>query len=755
MKRIRIFLASSITDLKFDRIEIGNFFRQLNDIYIESGIYFELAMCEDYDNGIALEGKQSELDKLICDSELVFFIFFKRVGEYTVHEFEVALENYKNCQKPKIVTYFKTVDNAEEASDEVVGFMNMLDTELRHYYNMYREIDTLKLGMLMQIKLMRLDNSEFSIEDGKLLYGKAQIAETKNIPMFECNEKLKDLKDRLFEADKKFREAKVALLKDGSDDNYLAFSDAATEKDKAQKSLKELESAILDVAEKMYESTTDGRILSEKQKQAYRHMERGEWEIALSILDKNEILTELSHNEKLSDGIRQRVEVNTNELLQRIEVLKAAGLDKASIEEILSIYSVAYDTIVKHNLDLNPLREYANFLHVLNYNEDALRIIEKLSYLYNDPDRSVSLKERAELLLERAKICVGLKRYDEAIEIVKNGYETVDKLFEIEGAQAANVCGSIWNIGGNAYLFQRKKSEALTHYEKAKEYFEIAYKHDPENCKGRLAMIYDNYGIVLEDFERYEEAQAYHQRSERLYFELAQQDDKYKISLARCYHNTALGYKDQNQLDKAEEYFLSSIELREEIRQKNPATIEPHLSGSYYSLGWLYKHKRNKEKSLDAFNKSKKIRIMLRKRSITYDEELRNSYISLMCDSTGLFSEQEKNEARGEYLKLLLSLPELSKVEKEDLLEDGQIYLFEKYPFGLIGVFDDEEIENNKNELELELKLLMSIIDAYYENRDIELYVSHISIDGILTYLTTKLQKPKIYTEYIQKLNKS
>ena len=91
MKRIRIFLASSITDLKFDRIEIGNFFRQLNDIYIESGIYFELAMCEDYDNGIALEGKQSELDKLICDSELVFFIFFKRVGEYTVHEFEVAL----------------------------------------------------------------------------------------------------------------------------------------------------------------------------------------------------------------------------------------------------------------------------------------------------------------------------------------------------------------------------------------------------------------------------------------------------------------------------------------------------------------------------------------------------------------------------------------------------------------------------------------------------------------------------------------
>ena len=99
MKRIRIFFASSITDLRFDRIEIGNFFRQLNDVYIESGVYFELAMCEDYDNGIALEGKQSELDKLICDSELVFFVFFKKVGEYTKHEFEIALENFKSCKK--------------------------------------------------------------------------------------------------------------------------------------------------------------------------------------------------------------------------------------------------------------------------------------------------------------------------------------------------------------------------------------------------------------------------------------------------------------------------------------------------------------------------------------------------------------------------------------------------------------------------------------------------------------------------------
>lgn len=33
MKKIKLFLASSIEDLNFDRIAMGDFVRQLNDIY--------------------------------------------------------------------------------------------------------------------------------------------------------------------------------------------------------------------------------------------------------------------------------------------------------------------------------------------------------------------------------------------------------------------------------------------------------------------------------------------------------------------------------------------------------------------------------------------------------------------------------------------------------------------------------------------------------------------------------------------------
>ena len=131
MKKIKIFLASSITELKFDRLEIGDFIRQLNDVYVDRDVYFSLVKCEDYDNAISQEGKQAEYDKEIADSELVFFLFFKKVGDYTRHEFEVALEAYKNHQKPKIITYFKYVDSIDDATDEVKSFMDKLLTFIK------------------------------------------------------------------------------------------------------------------------------------------------------------------------------------------------------------------------------------------------------------------------------------------------------------------------------------------------------------------------------------------------------------------------------------------------------------------------------------------------------------------------------------------------------------------------------------------------------------------------------------------------
>ena len=38
MKKIKLFLASSISDLRIDRLEVGDFIRQLNEIYFDRGV---------------------------------------------------------------------------------------------------------------------------------------------------------------------------------------------------------------------------------------------------------------------------------------------------------------------------------------------------------------------------------------------------------------------------------------------------------------------------------------------------------------------------------------------------------------------------------------------------------------------------------------------------------------------------------------------------------------------------------------------
>ena len=742
MKRIRIFFASSITDLKFDRIEIGNFFRQLNDIYIESGIYFDLVMCEDYDNGIALEGKQSEFDKLLCDSELVFFVFFNKVGEYTRHEFEVALDSYKSSKKPKIVTYFKYINSVEEAAEDVKDFMTMLDSELRHYYNIYKEIDTLKLGMFMQIKLMRLDNSSITVESGKLMYGKTQIAETKNIPMFERNESLQKLKEKLAKAEEKFISVKVAFLKSGSDNDYLAFSDAASEKEKLEKELRELENSVLAAAEKMYEVTTDGRILSEKQKLAYRHMEKGEWEAALAILDKNEIISDLSHNQSLGDGIKERIAVNVGELLQRIEVIKASGLDRNKIDEILSLYNIVYEVTVKYGLDLKPIAKYIAFLQDdVSQSEKAEQIAKKLSYFYEDPDKNINLEDRAELLFLQGKICIGLKKYEDAVEVLRGGIKISDELYAKEGARVAVLCGGMRNITANALFFLKRKRESYGFYEDAKLYYETAYDYDPKANKHWLAMIYDNYGNVLEQVdEDYGLSLEYHIKALRLYYEVTAENEKYKKSLARVYHNTALCYIKLEDFDKAEEYLLESIRLREEIREKNPASVELFLSGSYYSLGSLYTNgKRNMTKALEAFEASKKIRILLRKRSSVYADELRSIFTTIIYNESYLITEKKRNAYRLEYIDILSKVSALTANERREICEEGV--------FLSLFLYDAGEYEKS-------LDILLRAIDIYIEEGTGEWYVT-IDNDKInhLKRLCDKLDKFEIYKEYSKKIS--
>jgi hypothetical protein len=102
----------------------------------------------------------------------------------------------------------------------------MLDDELGHYYNTYGHIDTLKLGILMQIKLMKLDSSEITLREGSIELNGISVASANNIPMISGNKSLSTQMEKKRELDSRVAAFRKSYLSDPSDENENSFFNA-------------------------------------------------------------------------------------------------------------------------------------------------------------------------------------------------------------------------------------------------------------------------------------------------------------------------------------------------------------------------------------------------------------------------------------------------------------------------------------------------------------------------------------------------
>ena len=112
MKKVNIYFVANEKELLPDEKEISNFIRDLNDKYEDNDIYFQL---------ITDENVQELKEEDIKNSELFFILFCKEIEENTIQKFNIAYENFKNCQNPKISTYVKKSN--EPAGKTVITFM--------------------------------------------------------------------------------------------------------------------------------------------------------------------------------------------------------------------------------------------------------------------------------------------------------------------------------------------------------------------------------------------------------------------------------------------------------------------------------------------------------------------------------------------------------------------------------------------------------------------------------------------------------
>ena len=428
MRKIKIFIGSSIDELRDDRIAIGNFFRQLNDLYLDNGLYFQLIMCEDYDDAIEAEGKQSKYDKEIEDSELSVFIFFKKVGQYTEHEFEVAYNHFKKELRPKILTVFKCVSDKNEIVSTVQGFADKLDRELKHYYKTYFNTDSLKLWLIMQIKSMGLDQSMVEFKGGKVLINGESIAVYNNTPAFCNHEELAKLKANLENAKADYLNYKAQYLENPNDiDIYLQYSQSSKLKSEIEEKIKSAEDKIFAQLENIYALTASGE-LSQRQIAGYRLIEAGKYEQALAILDSEEIFSEARENERLLamgeaivSNAKANLQTNMNEILQRIETLKIKGVTAESAVEIDELYSKACELCKKHSLDKKIFLQYSDFLHLQKKDAKERALLESVLEWFEKfgtwEEKSDFWRSMGNNYLSSSNVFKSLECYDKAYKI--------------------------------------------------------------------------------------------------------------------------------------------------------------------------------------------------------------------------------------------------------------------------------------------------------------------------------------------------
>ena len=737
MKNIKIFLVPSSDAVECDMTGVRDFFRQLNEMYFDSGINFSILN--------ANEMTKNELKEHVADSDLSFFLFFEDVSAVMRSCFDIFFESFKNTDKPKIVTYFKYTESPNDMTDAVREFSQMLGNELRHYYNNYNSIDTLKLGILMQIKVMRLDASQITIsDDGMICLNGRPVADTSKIPMFEFNERLNELKSRYDELTKEWGRLRTLRMDDPNNEElYFEFSRVATERDDTKKALREFEDLLLKTSEELAAKKGE---MSPRQAEAYRLLEMGDVDGACEILPLDELFDDISHNERLADNAIDRLETNVDELATRITALNMKGLNNDTVAEIRRIYEEIYDTFCDtRNIGWSKLHDYASFLRGQNDYAKAIKVAEKLNWYYSDPDNKVD-----EYDLGRLYNLLGIlykaqnqpkeseKYYLAAIEIRKRLVEKNADAYEPDLATS-------YNNAGVFYKKQGQSDKAEKYYLAAIEIRERLVEKNADAYEPDLADSYNNAGIFYKKQGQPEKAEEYYlvviEIRERL---VKRNADAYEPDLAVSYNNAGVFYHEQGQPDKAEKYYLAAIEIRERLVKKNADAYEPDLADSYNNAGNFYSDHGQSDKAEKYYLAA----IEIRKRLVEKNADAYEPNLAAVYNNAGTFyyGQNKPDKAEKYYLAAIKIYERLVK-KNADAYEP---YLATSY--NNVGAFYKDQGQSEKAEkyylaaIEIQKRLAKKNAAAYesdladsYNNAGV-FYSDHNQPDKAEKYYLTAIE---------------
>jgi len=661
MNKIQIFIVTG-NGVEKEFLEISDFINGINK-HLERAykISVDLMTIEDLEAPV---WKQEEYKEKICNSEMVFFLIFTEMNNFIMEDFEAAFKKLKSDGKPDIYTYFYK-GNETERDKSVQNFMDKLSNEIGHYWSIYDHIDTIKLKILMCLKLSKLDMVEMCFRDGKLVIDERDVMSLENVKMFSENDSMKILMKKKMEVEKEYIAAKSLYLQNNKDDEIRKkYIKMYTEKENILKSIEETEKQLFNQSLSMIK-TARGE-LTERQVKAYRLFEEGKAEIANKILDSEEMEKDFETKmQKREQEDKRLASIYIGELKTKIEILETMTEYAGRFKEIEDSYEKITKTALKYNVEYDAICDYVWFLYEQGKDKKALEIGKAVEEIYNK-NESISKYEKSDLLNVLGVITDDiLGMQDESEEYYIKAMEIMEELVKGNAERYnLNLATSYCNLG-IFYTKQGKKvEEAKKYHLKAIKIREELVKENAERYNPYLANSYNNTGNFYSNQGEAKKAEEYYIKAMKIYKELAKENaERYNPDLALSYNNLGIFYYDLREVKKEEEYYLKAMEIREELVKENAERYNPDLADSYDGIGIFYSNQGETKKAKEYLLKAMEIREELVKKNA----ERYNHALALSYNNVGIFyyNQREVKEAEEYFLKAIDIIEEIVKKNAE------------------------------------------------------------------------------------------
>lgn len=591
MRRIiRIFLASSITEFANERMAIENFIRNISDRFEENyDVKIQPLLCENFDDAYSKIRKQEEYNEKIRNSDLCFFIFFTKVGEYTREEFEIARKKFEETGKPKIYTYFKVIKD-EQAEQSLYDFMNELDKIFGHYYGTFEHIDTIKLRILLNLKLQEMDFIEIKVDGDACVVDGKEALSLKNVSEFANNSIFQELKAELNEVEVRYFNLKAKYEKgECSQSEEREYVEIATKRQNYIDAIEQMQKNIFNMSLRMCQDEARGEITL-RQKEAYRLFEAGDLEGANNILNFAEIKNDYQRRKAIREAEQKKdAQIFIREGRTKIDVLTMMRSRNTRFDEIEEIYDEIVTVAFDEQVELDVILDYSSYLYGHQKSKRAFEIANSLISILPTPS-----KESHQVYNLIGNLCSSNPEYSE----MKNVYwyhKAVESLMLFSPTEHIQAAVYYCNIG-KAYEEEFEMEKANQFYLKVRQILnQIDFSKLSEEKQDMASRLYYNLGNFtkrnndMSNQSNVDRVLYYYNAAKEIQRNLLSKSDKYLVSYARSATVLSSVYFDIGEYEKAlacrEKYFT----LQKKVFNEDPLKhIRVYTHDVLYDFALIY-----------------------------------------------------------------------------------------------------------------------------------------------------------------------